>query len=59
MGNITIDRLLKISEVINILAIGESTFWEGVRTGRFPQPVKLAPKITRWRYSDIMALLKP
>lgn len=38
------------------IPIGKSTWWEGVRNGRFPQPVKLGPGITVWNVSDIRAL---
>ena len=51
------DKLLRISEVIDILGVGESTFWAGVKTGRYPSSVKLGPRITRWRLSDIMNLM--
>ena len=35
-----------------------STWWEGVRSGRYPQPVKLGPRITAWRVEDIRALIE-
>lgn len=38
------------------IPIGKSTWWQGIRNGRFPQPVKLGPGITVWRVSDIRAL---
>lgn len=38
--------------------IPPSTWWEGVRSGRYPQPVKLGPRITAWRVSDIRALIE-
>ena len=40
-----------------IFPISKSTWWQGVRTGRFPQPVKLGPRTTAWRMSDIRALI--
>jgi hypothetical protein len=40
------------------LPISRSTWWEGVRTGRFPKPVKLGPRITAWRVEDIRALIE-
>jgi predicted DNA-binding transcriptional regulator AlpA len=40
-----------------IIPISKSTWWEGVRTGRFPKPVKLGARITVWRVEDIRALL--
>ncbi len=40
-----------------LIPIGKSCWWSGVRSGRFPQPVKLAQRVTVWRASDIFALL--
>ena len=39
-----------------IIPIGRSTWWAGVRSGRYPKPVKLGPKTTAWRVEDIRAL---
>ncbi|HXD35423.1 MAG TPA: AlpA family phage regulatory protein, partial [Rhodanobacter sp.] len=33
------------------------TWWNGVRSGRFPKPVKLGPRTTAWRVEDIRALI--
>ncbi len=38
--------------------VSRSTWWEGVKSGRYPQPVKLGPRITAWRVSDIRALIE-
>ena len=46
-----------IPPVPPILPIGVSTWWEGVKTGRFPQPVKLGPRTTAWRWEDIHKLV--
>ena len=40
------------------IPVGRSTWWEGVRSGRFPQQVKLGPRITAWRVEDIRALIE-
>ena len=36
-----------------LLPIGKSQWWEGVKKGRFPQPLKLGPRTTVWRLEDI------
>lgn len=36
-----------------IIPVGKSTWWEGVRSGRYLKPVKLGPRITAWRVEDI------
>ncbi|MGZ8182798.1 MAG: helix-turn-helix transcriptional regulator [Methylobacter sp.] len=41
-----------------ILPIGRSTFLAGVKSGKYPKPVKLGERTTAWRKSDIMALLE-
>jgi prophage regulatory protein len=38
--------------------VSPSTWWEGVKSGRFPKPVKLGPKITAWQAADIHAVIK-
>ena len=40
------------------LPISKSSWWEGVRARRYPQPVKLGPRITAWRCEDIRALMQ-
>lgn len=40
-----------------IYPVSKSTWWAGVRSGRFPKPVKLGERITAWRVEDIRALI--
>lgn len=39
------------------IPVGRSTWWAGVKAGRFPKPVKLGPRTTAWRVEDIRALI--
>jgi len=41
-----------------LIPIGKSTWWIGVKSGRFPKPVKLGPRTTAWRVEDIRALIE-
>lgn len=50
-------RLARILAPTGPIPVGKSTWWEGVRSGRFPQPIKLGPRITAWRVEDIQALI--
>lgn len=36
-----------------LIPISKSTWWAGIKSGRFPQPVKLGPRTTAWRVEDI------
>lgn len=40
-----------------LIPIGKSTWWDGVKRGRFPKPVKLGPRTTAWKAEDIAALM--
>jgi prophage regulatory protein len=40
------------------IPISKSTWWAGVKTGRFPAPVRLGRGITVWRVQDIRALIE-
>jgi hypothetical protein len=40
-----------------LIPIGKSTLWAGVKSGKFPQPVKLGARTTAWRVSDIQKLM--
>lgn len=49
---------LRLPAVLRFIPVGKSTWWAGVKTGRFPKPVKLGAKITAWRAEDIRALIE-
>ncbi|RRD72421.1 MULTISPECIES: AlpA family transcriptional regulator [unclassified Desulfovibrio] len=51
-------RLLRINQVLAIVPVGRSSWWEGCRTGRYPKPVKLGPRTTVWRAEDIAAFIE-
>ncbi len=40
------------------IPVSRSTWWAGVKTGRYPRPVKLGPRITAWRVEDIRRLIQ-
>jgi predicted DNA-binding transcriptional regulator AlpA len=40
------------------IPVSKSTWWAGIKDGRFPKPVKLGPRITAWRVEDIRALIE-
>jgi hypothetical protein len=40
------------------LPISKSTWWAGVKDGRYPATVKLGRRITAWKVEDILALME-
>jgi predicted DNA-binding transcriptional regulator AlpA len=49
---------LRLHQILRIIPVGKSTWWAGVKSGRFPKPVKLGPRTTAWRAEVIAALVK-
>lgn len=51
---------VRISQFIGpgkLIPVSESTWWSGVKNGRFPPPVQekiFGPRITVWRVEDII-----
>ncbi|MBN4073300.1 AlpA family phage regulatory protein [Mariprofundus ferrooxydans] len=48
---------MRLPAVLAVYPVSKSTWWAGVKSGRYPQPVKLGPKTTAWRVSDIVRLI--
>ena len=49
---------MRLPQVLQLIPISKSAWWQGCREGRFPKPVKLGPKTTAWRVEDIAALIE-
>ncbi len=52
------NKLLRINQVLALVPVGRSSWWEGCRTGRYPKPIKLGPRTTVWRAEDIAAFIE-
>ena len=42
-----------------VIPISPASWWAGVKSGKYPQPVKLGSRTTAWRESDILKLINP
>jgi predicted DNA-binding transcriptional regulator AlpA len=40
------------------IPVSKSTWWAGIKAGRYPKLVKLGPRITAWRVEDIRKLIE-
>jgi predicted DNA-binding transcriptional regulator AlpA len=58
MHNIPETGFLRLPQVLEVIPIGKTCWWEGVKSGRYPKSVKLSPRCTAWRAEDIRALIK-
>ena len=48
---------MRLPAVLAVYPVSKTTWWAGVKSGRYPQPVKLGPKTTAWKVQDIVALI--
>ena len=49
---------LRLPQILEIIPVSKSAWWQGCKDGRFPKPVKLGPKTTAWKAEDIAALIE-
>jgi prophage regulatory protein len=47
---------LRLSQILEIIPVGKTTWWKGVKSGRFPKPMKLSERCTAWSAQDIRQL---
>ena len=48
---------LRLSQILKLIPVGRSSWWAGVKSGKYPQPVKLGARTTAWKVEDIKALI--
>ncbi|MEH6742681.1 helix-turn-helix transcriptional regulator [Hyphomonas sp.] len=51
-------RLKDILAPAGPIPVSKSTWWAGVKDGRFPKPLKLGARVTVWRVEDIRELIE-
>lgn len=50
---------VRVSDILKVIPVSKSTWWNGVRAGRYPQPTRaFGERITAWRVEDIRALIE-
>ena len=53
-----VSGFLRLPQVLELIPVSKSTWWSGVADGRFPAAVKLSPRTTAWKASDIYQLIE-
>ncbi len=51
-------RLRQIIAPHGLIPVSKSTWWAGIKTGRYPKPIKLSSRVTAWRVEDIRAFIE-
>lgn len=48
---------VRLPQVLTHIPVSRSTWWAGVKSGKYPAPIKLGENITAWKAEDIHALI--
>ena len=49
-------RLLKLPEVLSIIPVSRSTWYDGVKSGLYPKAARISKRGVAWCEADILAL---
>lgn len=56
--NLPTSGFVRLNQILAVFPIGKSTWWAGVKSGKYPKSVKLGTRATAWRVEDIRALIE-
>mgnify|MGYP000594867546 CR=1 FL=1 len=51
--DLPVEGYVRLPQILHALPIGRSTWWQGVKEGRYPASIKLGERTTVWRVEDI------
>ena len=51
------EALLRLPQVLMLLPVGRSTWWEGVAAGLYPPGIKISPRVTVWAAIDVYQVI--
>ena len=48
---------VRLSTILQVFPVGRSSWWAGVKSGKYPASVKIGENTTAWKAEDIRALV--
>lgn len=48
---------VRLPQILQVIPVGESTFWRWVKSGKAPKGIKISTNTTAWKAEDIHALI--
>jgi len=48
---------LRLPQVLKLIPVSKTAWHDGVRSGRYPKPIKLSERTSAWRCEDIRKLI--
>lgn len=50
--------LIKLPDVLQLYPVSRASWYAGIKLGRYPPPIKIGPRSSAWRLSDINKLIE-
>ena len=54
--DLTVTEFFRLPKILTKIPVSRSLWWAKVKSGEYPQPVKLSARVTAWKRSDIEQL---
>ena len=51
------EGFVRLPVVLRVMGIGRTSWWEGIRKGKYPKPAKFGAKTACWHVDDLRALI--
>ncbi len=58
MDSIPETGFVRLAQVLTVIPVGRTCWWDGVKSGRYPKPVKISERCSAWRAEDIHILIR-
>lgn len=49
---------IKLAQVLGLIPLGRTSWLNGVKSGKYPKPVKIGARSVAWKVEDIRALVE-
>jgi prophage regulatory protein len=51
-------KLLRLKAVLDMVPVGKSTWYKGIRDGHYPKPIHLSARSVAWDQGEILRLMQ-
>jgi len=52
------EGFVRLPTVLQVIPLGRTSWWNGVKSGRYPPAHKIGARATGWKVEDIRALIE-
>lgn len=51
-------RLLRLQSVLDMFPVSRAAWYQGIKEGKYPQPVRLGKRSVAWHESEVLQLIE-